>query len=33
MKKISALDQGYSQVIDHQSAQTAKWLNSFKIHE
>lgn len=33
MKKISALDQGYSQVIDHQSAQTAKWLNSFRIHE
>lgn len=33
MKVISSLDFGYSQVIDHQSAQTAKWLNSFKIHE
>lgn len=33
MNAISSLDQGYSQVIDHQSAQTARWLNGFKIHE
>lgn len=33
MKEISSLDKGASQIIDHQSAQTARWLNGFKIHE
>lgn len=33
MAAIAALDQGRSQIIDHSAADTAKWLNSFKIHE
>ncbi len=33
MDAISALDLGHSEIIDHGSAQTAKWLNSWKIHD
>lgn len=33
MDAISALDLGHSKIIDHGSAQTAKWLNSWKIHD
>lgn len=33
MKAISALDLGYSEIIDHSAADTAKMLNSWKIHE
>ena len=30
---ISALDLGHSEIIDHSTAQTAKYLNSWKIHD
>lgn len=33
MDKIAAMDIGRSEVVDHFDPQTAKWLNSFKIHE
>jgi diketogulonate reductase-like aldo/keto reductase len=33
MSAIAELDQGHSAFIDHCSAQTAKWLNGFKIHD
>lgn len=33
MKAIAALDLGHSEAIDHSSAQTAKWLNAYKIHD
>lgn len=33
MAAIAALDMGKSQIIDHSAAETAKYLNSFKIHE
>ncbi len=33
MKAISALDLGHSEIIDHSAADTAKMLNSWKIHE
>ncbi|MFV0394743.1 MAG: aldo/keto reductase [Coprobacillaceae bacterium] len=33
MKKIITLDLGYSEIINHQSYTTAKWLNQYKIHE
>lgn len=33
MAAIAALDKGRSEVIDHSSAQTAKWLNGWKIHD
>lgn len=33
MKAISALDLGHSEIIDHFTANTAKFLNGFKIHE
>ncbi len=33
MTAIAALDMGRSQIIDHSTAETAKYLNSFKIHE
>lgn len=33
MAAIAALDMGRSQIIDHSTAETAKYLNSFKIHE
>lgn len=33
MAQISALDLGHSEVIDHSAAETAKWLNSWKIHD
>jgi diketogulonate reductase-like aldo/keto reductase len=33
MAAIAELDQGHSAFIDHRSAQTAKWLNGFKIHD
>ena len=32
MEAIAALDTGRSDVVDHFSPQTAKWLNGFKIH-
>lgn len=33
MAAISSLDLGSSQIIDHTSAETAKWLNGWKIHD
>lgn len=33
MAKINALDLGHSEIIDHSLAQTAKMLNSWKIHD
>lgn len=33
MKKISSLDLGHSEIVDHSSAETAKWLNGWKIHD
>lgn len=33
MEAISALDLGHSEIIDHSAAETAKWLNSWKIHD
>ena len=33
MAKINALDIGRSEIVDHFSAQTAKWLNGWKIHD
>lgn len=32
MDKINALDIGHSEIVDHSSAETAKWLNGWKIH-
>ena len=33
MHAISDMDIGYSEIIDHSKACTAKWLNNWKIHE
>ena len=33
MAKINALDIGRSEIVDHFSAQTAKWLNGWKIYD
>lgn len=33
MKAIEELDQGYSEIVDHHKACTAKWLNEWKLHE
>lgn len=33
MDVISKMDIGHSEVVDHSSPDTAKWLNGFKIHE
>ncbi len=33
MKKIDLLDLGHSEIVDHGSAETAKWLNGWKIHD
>lgn len=33
MNKISTLDMGKSNIIDHYTAETAKFLNGYKIHE
>lgn len=33
MQKIAALDTGKSEIINHFTAQTAKWLNGYKIHD
>ena len=33
MKTISCMDIGYSEIINHRSACTAKWLNGWKIHD
>lgn len=33
MAAINTLDLGHSECIDHFSADTAKWLNGFKIHD
>ena len=33
MAAISSLDLGHSEIIDHSAAETAKWLNGWKIHE
>ena len=30
---INALDLGHSEIIDHSLAETAKWLNGWKIHD
>lgn len=33
MEAISKMDLGHSEIIDHSSASSAKWLNSYKIHD
>lgn len=33
MAEIDKLDLGHSEIIDHSKAETAKWLNGWKIHE
>lgn len=33
MSEINTLDLGHSEIIDHFSPKTAKWLNGWKIHE
>lgn len=33
MAAVDALDLGHSEIIDHSAAETAKWLNGWKIHE
>lgn len=33
MDTIATMDVGHSEIIDHHTADTAKWLNGFKIHE
>ena len=33
MAAISHLDLGHSEIIDHFTAETAKFLNGWKIHE
>lgn len=33
MNAIAALNLGHSEIIDHSLAETAKWLNGWKIHE
>lgn len=33
MEKIIALDLGHSEIIDYSAAETAKWLNGWKIHD
>lgn len=33
MNTIASLDVGYSQIIDHFSADTTKWLKDFKLHD
>lgn len=33
MTAINSLDLGYSEIIDHSTAETAKYLNSWKIHD
>lgn len=33
MNAIATLDLGHSEIIDHSLAETAKWLNGWKIHE
>lgn len=33
MEAIGALDLGHSEIIDHSAAETATWLNGWKIHD
>lgn len=33
MQMIATMDLGYSEIINHQSYKTAKWLNQHKIHD
>lgn len=33
MQSIAKLDLGHSEIVDHSSAETAKWLNGWKIHD
>ena len=33
MAAIGQLDLGHSEIIDHSAAETAKWLNGWKIHD
>lgn len=33
MAAINALDLGHSEIIDHSTAETAKWLNGWRIHD
>ncbi len=33
MDAIAGMDLGYSEIIDHFSASTAKWLNGYRIHD
>jgi len=33
LEQIAQLNLGYSEIINHQSPMTAKWLNKYKIHE
>ena len=33
MEAVGKLDLGHSEIIDHSTAETAKWLNGWKIHD
>ena len=33
MAEINALDIGHSEIVNHSLAETAKWLNGWKIHD
>ena len=33
MAAITQMNLGHSEIIDHSSPETAKWLNSWKIHD
>lgn len=33
MQSIAEMDLGHSEIVDHSSAETAKWLNGWKIHD
>lgn len=33
MAAIRSLDLGRSEIVNHSTAETAKWLNSWKIHD
>ena len=33
MEEIAKLNLGHSEIIDHSAAETAKWLNGWKIHD
>lgn len=33
MEAVGKLDLGHNEIIDHSTAETAKWLNGWKIHD